>query len=50
MNILFLILLDFDSIDERSIYTDLLREFYKNGHSAYVISPVEKRKIKKRDF
>ena len=44
MNILFLTLLDFNSIDERNIYTDLLREFYKNGHSVHVISPVEKRK------
>lgn len=44
MKILFLTLLDFYSIDERNIYTDLLREFYKNGHSVYVISPVERRK------
>lgn len=44
MNILFLTLLDFNSIDERNIYTDLLREFFKNGHSIYAISPVEKRK------
>ena len=44
MNILFLTLLDFDSIDERTIYTDLLREFNKNGHSVYAISPVERRK------
>lgn len=44
MNILFLTLLDFNDIDERNIYTDLLREFYKNGHSVYAISPVEKRK------
>lgn len=43
MNILFLTLLDFNSLDERNIYTDLLREFYKNGHSVYAISPVEKR-------
>lgn len=47
MNILFLTLLDFDSIDERTIYTDLLREFYKNGHSVYAISPVERRKEQK---
>lgn len=47
MNILFLTLLDFDSIDERNIYTDLLREFYKNGHSVYAISPVERRKNRK---
>ena len=47
MNILFLTLLDFDSIDERNIYTDLLREFYKNGHSVYAVSPVERRKKQK---
>ena len=43
MNILFLTLLSFDSISERNIYTDLLREFVKHGHSVYAISPVEKR-------
>ncbi len=47
MNILFLTLLDFKSIDEKNIYTDLLREFYKNGHSVYAISPVERRKKQK---
>ena len=44
MNLLFLTLLDFDSLQERNIYTDLLREFVKNGHKVCVISPVEKRK------
>lgn len=44
MNVLFLTLLDFSSLNERTIYTDLLREFYKNGHSVYAISPVERRK------
>lgn len=44
MNVLFLTLLDFDSLQERNIYTDLLREFVKNGHEVCVISPVEKRK------
>lgn len=44
MNVLFLTLLDFDSIDERNIYTDLLREFAKHGHNLFVISPVERRK------
>lgn len=44
MNVLFLTLLDFDSIDERNIYTDLLREFAKYGHNLFVISPVERRK------
>lgn len=44
MNILFMTLLDFDSIDERNIYTDLLRKFYKEGHAVYIISPVERKK------
>ena len=44
MNVLFLTLLDFGSIEEHNIYTDLLREFAKHGHKLYVISPVERRK------
>lgn len=43
MNLLFLTLLEFESLQERNIYTDLLREFVKNGHHVYAISPVEKR-------
>jgi len=43
MNVLFLTLLSFDSLKERTIYTDLLREFVKNGHQVYAISPTEKR-------
>lgn len=44
MNILFFTLLDFESIEENNIYTDLLREFSKCGHNIYVISPIERRK------
>lgn len=43
MNILFLTLLDFKDIKEIGIYTDLLREFVKNNHNLYIISPIEKR-------
>ena len=43
MNVLFLTLLSFESLQERNIYTDLLREFIKNGHQVYAISPIEKR-------
>ena len=43
MNVLFLTLLSFDSLMDRNIYTDLLREFVKNGHRVCAISPVEKR-------
>ena len=46
-NILFLSLSDFNSLDERNIYTDLLREFKKNGHKICAISPVERRKNEK---
>ena len=41
INILFLSLLDFDNLDERNIYTDLLTEFEKNGHKLSIISPIE---------
>ncbi len=44
MNILFLSLIDFSDFYERNIYSDLLREFIKNGHKVCCISPVEKRK------
>lgn len=47
MNVLFLTLLDFESIKERSIYTDLLREFLKDGHTVYTISPIERRRKQK---
>lgn len=43
MKILFLSLMDFDSISQSGIYTDLLREFVKHNHEIYVISPLEKR-------
>lgn len=43
MNVLFLTLLEFDSLKEHSIYTDLLREFSQEGHKIYAISPIEKR-------
>lgn len=47
MNILFLTLVQFESLNDNNIYTDLLREFVKNGHSVAVVSPVEKRQKQK---
>jgi glycosyltransferase involved in cell wall biosynthesis len=47
MKILFLSLLDFETIEEHNIYTDLLREFRKEKHELYIVSPVERRKKKK---
>lgn len=43
MNVLFLTLVSFESLEEHNIYTDLLREFIRNGHHVYAISPVEKK-------
>lgn len=43
MNVLFLTLVQFESIQQSGIYTDLLREFVCNGHKVYAVSPVEKR-------
>lgn len=43
MKIIFLTLSDINSICERNIYTDLLREFVKHGHEVRIISPAEKR-------
>ncbi len=44
MNILFLSLLDFKTIEEHNIYTDLLRKFYEQGHCVYAVSPVERKR------
>ncbi len=44
MNILFLTLLDFSTLDESGIYTDLMRQFVKDNHKVCIISPTEKRK------
>ena len=43
MNILFLTLLSFESLQERNIYTDLLREFVMNGHQVYAIYTTERK-------
>ena len=37
------IIIDFNSIEEHNIYSDLLREFVKHGHNVYAVSPVERR-------
>ncbi len=43
MKIAFLTLVNISSLTENNIYTDLLREFVKLGHSVYVVSPAERR-------
>ncbi|KKB40911.1 glycosyltransferase family 4 protein [Bacillus thermotolerans] len=43
MNILFLSIGRLNNIEDRGIYTDLLREFRDNGHKVYVVSARERR-------
>ncbi|KQC34061.1 glycosyl transferase [Nonlabens sp. YIK11] len=43
MRILFLSLVKVKSIDDRGIYTDLLRALIRNGHQVTAITPVERR-------
>lgn len=46
MNILFLTLLKIDTLKERGIYHDLMREFASHGHKVYIVSPTERREKK----
>ncbi|WP_231427780.1 glycosyltransferase family 4 protein [Pedobacter sp. Leaf250] len=43
MNILFLTLIEINSVEERGIYQDLIRKFRKEGHDITVVTPVERR-------
>lgn len=43
MNILFLTMSKMLSVDDRGIYTDLMRKFRDEGHTVYVVSPTERR-------
>lgn len=46
MNILFLTMVKVDTLENRGIYTDLLRKFRDQGHKVYVVSPSERRENK----
>lgn len=43
INIIFLSLVQIDSLNDRGIYQDLLREFVNNWHNVTVVCPVERR-------
>lgn len=43
MNVLFLTIGRMESIEARSIYPDLLRQFRDHGHNIYIVSPRERR-------
>lgn len=42
MNVLFLTLFRISNIEERGIYTDLMREFVRHGHTIYIVTPAER--------
>jgi len=44
MNILFLTLVEINSVEERGIYQDLLRKFRNEGHEVTIVTPVERRR------
>ena len=43
MKILFLTIVTISTLEERGIYTDLLRKFRNEGHEVFVISPIERK-------
>jgi glycosyltransferase involved in cell wall biosynthesis len=44
MNVLFLTLVEINSVEERGIYQDLLRKFRDEGHNVTILTPVERRR------
>lgn len=50
MNILFLSIGRLNNIEDRGLYTDLLRQFRDDGHKVYVVSPREKRLNKSTEY
>jgi glycosyltransferase involved in cell wall biosynthesis len=43
VKVLFLTIVKINSIEERGIYTDLLRKFRNEGHEVFIITPTERR-------
>lgn len=43
MNVLFLTMSKMLTIEQRGIYTDLMRKFRSEGHTLYIVSPTERR-------
>ena len=43
MKIIFLTLVKIQNIEERGIYSDLLRKFRDEGHDVFIVSPLERR-------
>lgn len=50
MRVLFISLAQINSLDDRGIYHDLLRQFDKNGHEVVILSPLERRLKKSSQY
>ncbi|QIL39203.1 glycosyltransferase family 4 protein [Pedobacter sp. HDW13] len=50
MKVIFLTIVEINSIDDRGIYHDLLRKFRNEGHDVTIVTPVERRKSKPTSF
>lgn len=50
MNILFLTLVEINSVEERGIYQDLLRKFRDDGHNISIVTPIERCKKVSTNF
>ena len=49
MNILFLSVTGLYELSKRGIYTDLMRQFVRNGHKVHIVSPFERRTGRKTE-
>ena len=43
MNLIFLTLARIENIEQRGIYSDLMRKFRDEGHNVYIVCPAERR-------
>lgn len=50
MKVAFLTLVGINNIEDRGIYSDLLREFRDRGHDVYIICPFERRENRKTEL
>lgn len=50
MKVLFLTLANINNINERNIYSDLMRKFRDEGHEVYIVTPTERRLKQKTEL
>jgi len=50
MKVLFLTLVNIENVNERNLYTDLMRKFRDEGHEVFIVSPSERRLKQKTEI